>query len=142
VTTVAWDGGTPAFDSQTTCGNHRDLNVTKAVRHRGVIAAVAGTSALGLKFLDWFRSGMQGDPPEAGSGDDDSYWGLIVTKDRLLIWNSAGWLAGVNEPYTLGSGGTYALGAMASGADARTAVEIAARYDVNTGGKITVLSLH
>lgn len=140
MTTIAWDGKALAFDSQTTCGNHRDLNVTKAVKRRGAIAAVAGTSAMGLKFLDWFRTGMVGDPPEAGEGDE-SFWGLIVTPDRLLIWNSAGWLTGKSEPYTLGSGGTYALGAMAAGADARTAVEIAARYDTGTGGEITVLTL-
>lgn len=142
MTTIAWDGKSLAFDSQTTCGGHRDLSVIKAVKRGAALAAAAGTSAKGLQFLDWFRAGMAGDPPEAGSEDDNSFWGLIVTTDRLLIWNSAGWLAGKSDhPYTLGSGGTYALGAMGAGADARAAVEIAARYDTGTGGDVTVLSL-
>lgn len=141
MTTIAWDGKALAFDSQTTCDGHRDINVVKAVKRNGALAAVAGTSAKGLTFLDWFRKGMVGDAPESGVAADDNFWGLIVTADRLLVFNSAGWVAGTSKHYALGSGSHYALGAMGAGADARTAVEIAARYDTHTGGAITTLSL-
>jgi hypothetical protein len=43
---------------------------------------------------------------------------------------------GCEVPYALGSGGSYAMGAMDAGADAREAVAAACRYDVFSGGRI------
>ena len=42
---------------------------------------------------------------------------------------------------TLGTGGAYARGAMDAGADVSTAVEIAIRYDGNSGGPINYLDM-
>jgi ATP-dependent protease HslVU (ClpYQ) peptidase subunit len=46
----------------------------------------------------------------------------------------------MKAPAAIGSGSDAAMGAMLAGADARTAVQIAAKLDVYTGGKITSYS--
>ena len=57
-----------------------------------------------------------------------------LSADGILQWMETDFMAA-------GSGNEIALGAMAMGATAEQAVEIAARFDVYTGGKIETLSL-
>lgn len=78
-------------------------------------------------------------PPEV-EGDMEC---LIVHKSGQVFLQE-----GYNAPYpvdgpffAVGSGAEIAIGAMAMGASAEQAVKIAAMYDTQTGGKVTVLSL-
>ncbi|EQB1369305.1 hypothetical protein ACYB2G_003780 [Salmonella enterica subsp. enterica serovar Chester] len=47
----------------------------------------------------------------------------------------------VEPPYAIGSGAHYALGALGAGVDAPTAVEVAKRYDLYSGGQTQTLKL-
>lgn len=47
----------------------------------------------------------------------------------------------VEPPYAVGSGAQYALGALGAGVDAPTAVEVAKRYDLYSGGQTQTLKL-
>lgn len=44
-------------------------------------------------------------------------------------------------PFAIGSGSEYALGAIAMGADAKKAIEVASKYDVYTNDHIQVANL-
>lgn len=110
----------------------------KVWRHGAALVGACGSQALCERFRCWIVSGMEGDSPFEGADDGN---GLVVSKAGVVCFGNSGcWR--VSEPfYTLGSGYQLALGALAMGADAKRAVEIAATYDTMTGGEITVLSL-
>lgn len=56
--------------------------------------------------------------------------GKICICNKQLVWLE------VRSPYAIGSGSSYALGALSAGADAKTALKIAMSHDAATGGKI------
>lgn len=61
--------------------------------------------------------------------------GKVATYEGSLLSPIA-----TKAPQAIGSGSDVAMGAMLAGADARTAVQIAAKIDVYTGGRITSYS--
>jgi ATP-dependent protease HslVU (ClpYQ) peptidase subunit len=138
VTTIAWDGETLAADTLLTWGAARDGRMAKIEKRGPVLAAVSGGVAASQRFLDWFRAGMQGDPPMMPDGDHTTFGWLIF--DRWLItWGPLGWERTPQEKSAMGTGANFAVGAMAMGADARRAVEVAMEHDTKTGGDIMVL---
>lgn len=142
MTTIAYRDGVLAADSQTTYGASTERTFGKTVRRGAVLAGASGSSAICQRFLDWFRAGMSGDPPAMSSGDDHDATGIIVHgPHHILLLNKVGWERRRAEFYAIGSGGEIATGAMAMGASAERAVEIATQHDAYTGGPITVLSV-
>lgn len=138
MTTIAWDGTTLAADTLATANGLRDNRTIKIWRHGGALIGACGSQALCERFRTWAIAGMEGESPFEGADDGN---GLVVTGEGVLCFGNTGcWR--VSEPfYTLGSGYQLALGALAMGATAKQAVEVAAKYDTITGGEITVLSL-
>lgn len=156
MTTIAFDGKTLAADKQTTQGSCRlTLEAEKIFQvaqadpwfvmgQRVAAFGVAGTlqgshyvreamlSATGLDVKTTFPKGVV------------VTW-LAVTEDGNVYVggqyedDDVAWLTKVTAPIAIGSGCEYALGAMAAGVTAVGAVEIAARFDVNTGGEIQVI---
>lgn len=142
MTTIAYRDGVLAADSQTTYGKSAEQTFGKIACKGTVLAGAVGCSALCQKFLDWFRSGMLGCAPSMSSGEDADATGIIIHgPEHVLLLNKTGWERRRAAFYAIGSGGEVATGAMAMGADARQAVEIAALHDVYTGGPISVLSV-
>lgn len=141
MTTIAWDGQTLAADTLATWRGTRDGYAVKIARRGAVLAGAAGNAVICRRLMDWFRSGMVGHPPSAGSKEADNWSTLqIFTPDGLVVsWGPDGWEAVRAPRYALGSGCDFALGAMVAGADAETAVRAAIEYDINSGGEITVL---
>lgn len=68
MTTIAYRDGVMAADTLTTWGNSRDGYVSKIAKRGSVLAAGSGSMAHVQRFLDWFRTGMKGDPPEFVGG--------------------------------------------------------------------------
>lgn len=138
MTTIAYRAGVLAADTLFTDDNQRDSYGAKVFRIGGALVGFAGSMALGLRFRDWVRGGMDGPSPYAGVGGGN---GLIVSRTGVLGFCANGaWP--VEEPfYTLGTGGPFALGAMAMGADAQEAVAVAMRFDTQSGGDIIALRL-
>jgi hypothetical protein len=142
MTTIAFANGVLAADSLTSFGEIRGGINTKIAKRGSILAAAAGTTALCQAFMDWFRAGMNGDPP-AMKLDDFTAWGvLFYADDGIASLNEAGWERCRTPLWTNGSGGEIALGAMGAGKSPEEAVRIAARFDKSTGGEITVLSRH
>ena len=136
MTTVAWDGKTLAADSQVTIGNCRGSGTKLVSNDRGYIAAGAGTLGEVLPWLSWVLNGMDMDERPSSLGEDSV---VIIVPPR----GSPLWFAGSHIPtklprkkFAIGSGSDFAMGAMAAGADAVTAVKIAADHDVYTNRKV------
>lgn len=139
MTTIAFDGKQLAVDSQTSCGNlamsrtERKL-WTSVGKYRAV--ACAGDSAAWPPVIEWIREGCE---PTKWADWNVSAW--CVRQDGKIDRYVSGHPCQCNERDADGTGAELALGAMAAGATAVEAVEIASRYDVYTGGKVRVFTL-
>lgn len=139
MTTIAYRDGEIAADTLATWGNNRDGHMTKVAKRGPFLAGVSGAVSASQRFLDWFRCGLEGDPPEMPDGDRTTY-GIICTPDGyVLTWGPTGWERLRSPTYAIGSGSEFAQGAMAMGATAEEAVRVAMIFDTKSGGEITVL---
>lgn len=140
MTTIAAKGLMVAADSQITGGSGRKGRVKKLVRlSDGSVFGGAGAYHAVLKLRRWADSGFEGNRP-AKTQDAEC---LLVRPD-----GSRWVLDGVGDPYeiqgdfhAIGSGGDYALGAMAMGADPLKALKVAAEFDAMTSGPYQVESV-
>lgn len=141
MTTIACDGRTMAADSQETTGGDvriRSDAVKVALLDDGTVLGVSGDANALPAFVKWLN---------AGSPRDDRPTGFDATLLRLRpdgTVEDAQAKSGVcwaprPAPCALGTGQEFALGAMAAGADAAAAVEIAIRYDVFSGGSVLAI---
>ena len=133
MTTVAWDGHTLAADRQ--MGGWMNVSKIFKLKDGRHIAGCGPTFDAICEIVRWM-----------GAGSDPSKKPDIPTDDApdLLIVDAKGAVTWVTWPYTtgmkiseqfiaIGSGREYALGAMATGANARRAIEVACRFDKQAG---------
>lgn len=124
MTVIVWDGTSLAADKQGCVGDMR-INRTKIQRRAdGTLVATAGCYALASLCIAAIFDG--GAWPKADDGDCCDV--IVVRPDGVLQW----WTHGYNAPLELhqrwmvwGIGREFAAGAMAMGADAERAVEVA-----------------
>jgi len=144
MTTVVYKNGTLAFDSKITEGNIHTCNASKGRQTKNMLMAGAGDLEDLVAAFDWLEAG--------GSEVTKKDYNLlrIVNCDIITInkhgevFHYSGSLYPVKTTapwFALGSGQELAMGALEMGATAKEAVQIAAKYDVNTGGTIHTLSL-
>lgn len=160
MTTIAFDGKTLASDSQLTLGDLRlDSHTQKIFQpNTGEFWYVNGEKAMAfgvsgkLSAVQAVRaalasgmSGYRGLTADSRFPKGDSFKYLVITEAGEVYAggqysdDETPWLARVSPPIAVGSGAEFAVGAMATGASAEFAVEIASRFDVNTGGGVQVL---
>lgn len=142
MTTIAWDGVMLAADTLATWGDSRDGHFVK-IRKRGpILAGASGKVAHCQAFLDWFTAGMKGDPPKMPEGDNVAFGMIVGFEDWILTWGPLGWERVRSATYTMGSGASFADGALTMRAGAPAAVQVAMRHDTKSGGEVTVLRRH
>jgi hypothetical protein len=149
MTTVAWDGKYLALDKQSTADGTRRLTTKARVAGGGSLSSPpkilswAGCNAFGRVLADWYDAGA--DPakwPEFQHEGEDHAALIIATARQVEVFTAgvAGHcdvIAVEDTPfYAWGSGYRFAMGAMASGKDAREAVQIAGRFDIYTSQDI------
>lgn len=105
----------------------------------GAIGAVAGSVDVNShNFLKWVEDGCENDPPLPGKSQVFVLW----DKTGLYEFNKSGSIpVPFTSFYAWGSGESIALGAMAAGANAVEAVNLAAKFDIYTGGKVVSYTL-
>ena len=124
-----------AVDSRATRNGAITSSVVKAWHTGDAICVGLGDAFRVFPMKAWLRSGKIGDQPKEGCV-------VVFSRDGGTIYEDGGWQpVGDAEFYAFGSGDAFAMGAMAMGATAEQAVEVATRFDVYSGGPITVLSL-
>ena len=133
MTTIAYRDGVLAYDSGMVCDHIRVGKTHKAWIHKGFIVSGCGYAADLYAFRDWFCRGMKGDGPEPR---DEGTLILITPERTVLIREAPGWIVGNSPFYAWGSGFAVAMGAMAAGASALRAVEIACEHDVYSQGPV------
>ena len=142
MTTIAYRDGVLAADRLITQGDARFGYTRKvALSPAGHIGGAAGGLHDVESFLRWIDGGCEDDPPDVTSSDEPT--GILVMPDGTInLWNGHSVLVPVRGPFVAdGSGWKLAIGAMAAGASAIQAVEIASLYDTGTGGGIDSVTL-
>lgn len=117
-------------------GRKRKLHLLDDGTRVGIVSADLGEPE---RFLAWYRAGAD---PAAWTGDKPSLRALVVKPDGSAhLFDDSAWASGPIESTTfaIGSGGEYALGAIAMGASAARAVEVAISLDVHSGGPVDEL---
>jgi hypothetical protein len=139
VTTVAYRDGVIAADRR--IGGW--MNGPKLFRLKdGSVFSGAGDLDDVLEVLHWLKAGAKeaGKPALADVPDGSDF--LLACPNGKAYWLTSPWLRRVeilDEFYAIGSGAQYALGAMAAGASAKRAVEVACKFDEGTGKGVNVI---
>lgn len=131
---VAWDGKTLAADRMRTTG---DIETTMRKLWKlktGEIIAVIGYQAEGLALKRWYEDGAKReDWPKCQEGEDWVQF-IVASEKGCFHYNNLPEQIESIDPFAAwGVGRRTALGAMAMGADAVKAVEIASKYASGCG---------
>lgn len=136
MTTIAFKDGVLASDGKiTTGGCITNLNSKKIFRVDSAWIGVCGTVADWGLLIDYLNNANAPIPPNA---EFDCIYMPDRGKAVILEVCKGGMLREISfqQPFAIGSGGAYAIGAMAAGSSAVEAVKIACKYDVYSGGKV------
>lgn len=143
MTSICYKGGWLAADTLLTPDQGR---ITKIGRNpNGDIAGAAGSVSICQR---WMRAFIRGDEEMptlksvTGDKNDDAVV-LVIRKGTRNVeyWEADGLVEWDAPFYAIGSGWKVAMGALEAGASAKRAVEIASKYDSNTGGEVECLKL-
>lgn len=140
MTTVAWDGASLASDSRAASGT-RSHSTRKIERlPDGTLFGFAGYLSAYPKVRNWAAGGcVPEDRPKIRPGSEF----ILVKPDKtILVYEDCKDPIEVTDKIAaIGSGAEYALGALACGASAHRAVEVAALFDPATAGPVVILDL-
>jgi hypothetical protein len=149
MTTVVWDGRRLATDRQVHSNGVRE-SITKIVTlekyagGRDVIGACFGDLVSGLALVDWYKSGADPKqwPQQPAEANDRAC--LVVVNPRVSplvkVYFREPFPQVIEDPFMAwGSGREFALGALAMGADAKRAVEVACEFDIYSGRGVDVV---
>lgn len=132
-----------AADNQVTYGNGVRGKITKIWAKDGIGICVAGSLEFGILLKEYFFRLLDGEdvsPPDSND-EDCSALGLIMDfnykKPKAYFLSNNCVMHEIEEPfYATGSGGQFALGAIAAGADPIKAIKIAHKFDPGTGSGV------
>jgi ATP-dependent protease HslVU (ClpYQ) peptidase subunit len=140
MTVIAYRAGIIAADSRAYAGDKVPIGSKQKIRRLGdgTLLGASSTHVGGTGWaMDWYEDGM---PSEAGKEVKlpDSFTLLVVKPDGSVWYADKGGDKGVanltgplsTEFIAIGSGEEYALGAMAAGLDAISAVKAVCKLDV------------
>ena len=142
---VVWDGTVLASDCQVTQVGCR-FKSRKLYRVGDALVGLVGPTDFAATFLEWFKTGADPATYPANQKDaNDWVAALVITPERkVLKYERAPHPFDLtdNPHVAMGSGRDYALGALACGAGARRAVEVACQYDVDCGLGVDALTFN
>lgn len=133
MTVIAWDGKTIAADRQVTTNDMRSSTTKLRRLPSGEVIASTGDVCLGRTLMDWYEGGA--DPAAYPKFQNEEWARLIVVGANGLRYFERYPAAVLCEDQYIafGSGRDFAMGAMAMGADARRAVEVASQFSTGCG---------
>jgi len=137
MTIIAWDGTILAADRQSTHAEMR-RDTTKLHWVDGHALAFTGDESAGLMMLEWWAALCTQSPKPWPACQSTPDWArlIVVNNAGVVTWYEQNPVALSCGPgfHAWGSGRDFAIGAMAAGAKAVQAVEVACEYSVFCGG--------
>lgn len=140
MTTIAYKDGVIAYDSQISRGDvivYDDYD--KCLVRDGVRFFCSGATPDFPALVDAYFGAKPAGPIDVTAMvlDGDSLM-LVAVDNETGLWKSP---IMRDRPYAIGSGTPFAFAAMDMGASAEKAVEMAARRDTSTGGKVRTMRI-
>lgn len=144
---IVWDGVTLAADRQVTDGGMirqtTKIREIKKGKYKGYLVGGAGATATANLMMDWFEAGAnpQFFPYEYMKSDALGAT-LVVITQKKEIWRYDHLPVPIimeDAWYCTGSGRDFAYGALACGANAKEAVEIACTFSTECGVAIDAI---
>jgi hypothetical protein len=140
MTCIAWDGKTLAADRQTTAGGLKGIGHKIVPLPSGEYLAHFGCTDRALELTEWYSSGADPENFPPTPDDDGEKAGLIVVSPcgtvKFFYGDKPFALPVYEKFYAWGCGNELAIGAMAAGADAYKAVQIASEHNCYCGGGV------
>ena len=143
MTTVAYSSGVLAFDSKITGNDGYTGWGIKGRKTSKFLMAGCGSFADMTAFMDWMQAGgVVADKKLFGIDRKIEMSAIVVNKKgHVYFYEDYLYPFQIDAPFhAIGSGSSYAIGAMAFGATAVQAIKIASKWDNGTGGLIRQLS--
>lgn len=135
MTTIAYKEGVVACDKQGTSWNQIGQAPFKAIVDDNYVYLVTGTLYRGLSFIGWLQDNRSDVKAPKLKGTHV----YVFNRDtgEMEVWEHESQRMPVVDPiWADGSGGQFAMGAMAAGCTPIEAVKIATKYDCFTGGGV------
>lgn len=138
MTTIVYKNGIMAADTREVSGGTA-RRCTKLYKFGSTIIGTAGDSYSGMVFVEWWKAGCPADdkPDLTSLAEDEDFECLVWHNGKLWVVNRLFVMVEVvldDYPFfAIGSGSDIATGALAMGASAKRAIEVAADFDINTG---------
>jgi hypothetical protein len=133
MTVIAWKDGIIAADR---CASTGVLKVPakKLIRHGNSVLATCGPVDFGAALVNWFKDGCKHETwPECQKRDDYSIL-VVANSNGVFLYYQLPVYVDRTRPYgAVGDGAQLAIGAMAAGASATQAVEIANLHCASCG---------
>ena len=142
---VAWDGKTLAADKLGLYGCVTSATTKLFYSNNGGAVAFVGTLENGLALVDWYMRGSNKDEWPDSQKDDNNWSVLIVAEPGVAVhfYERLPFPQKVEDRFCAwGSGKEFAIGAMAMGADAKTAVEVAIAHCDSCGIGVTSIEVN
>lgn len=140
---IAWDGKTLAVDRNANWnGIRRTIRKSRRIAS-GEVIAWAGTLVNGQRLADWYEHGADPDKfPDCQKEEDFAHL-VVASNDGVKEYGFGGPTPLIHEDVyqAWGSGSQLALGALAMGATAKEAVEVACQFCDSCGMGIDVYEL-
>ena len=140
---VAWDGKSIAADKQATAGGLRHTTTKLRRLDSGEVLAWTGDQDSAGMVAKWYADGA--DPakwPESQKDKDDWSRLIVATADSVKVFERQPVFSLIEDQFLAwGSGRDFAIGAMARGASAKEAVEVAMKFDAGCGLGVDVVDL-
>lgn len=143
MTVIVWDGKQLAADKQATNSGLKRM-VTKIYRINGHLIGFSGDYDYAQAMRKWFEEGADKDKFPKHQEDDNKWVGmLVITPDKRVLKYERSPVPmdfTEGEAMCIGSGRDFAFGALAMGADAIKAVQVACIYEASCGMGVDVLT--
>lgn len=145
MTTICWDGRYLAADTRQCTAGSPSGEETKLLYRGSVVYASSGPTAWFRAWVDWCEAGSDpnGQLPVTGLEGHQGGFIRLDLQSRVceMLDFRLPYFSPAPTPWSWGSGGDYALGALAVGVTAMEAVRAAIRWDVNSGGDVDFVDL-
>lgn len=150
MTTIAYRNGVMCADTQAYLGPGEPKHARKSKVFRlkdgsllGVSSSIVGAA---VRLVPWVEEGCDHDNwPVVKDADKELKFEMmqVFRSGEVRYWNDAYTPTTIDVPFhAVGSGASYALGAMAAGCEATGAVRIACDFDPFSGGNIETWRLN
>ncbi len=141
---IAWDGKVLAADRQYICGD--TISTAKKIfkLSNGEVLAFCGDLDTGMTMKRWYESGHKIEDWPVDIQNDKDKWCRIIIANPLKIFyfeRTPDPVEILDDFMAFGCGREVALGAMAMGATAVQAVQVASRFVIGVGNGVEAFTV-